>query len=326
MTWERATVAEVSAIEWTDSTVNFWWGCKKVGPGCDHCYAETWAKRFGIPDYEDSGVRRKVKGAIALIRKLQRGAAAFEREHGRRRRVFIQSMSDFFDNAVDPAWRMEAWEEIVCADGLEIQLVTKRISNVEKMVGRGGGPWPQHVGLMVTVVNQQEADRDIPRLLLLKKRLGISWVGLSIEPMQDRIDLSALQLDADDSMTWNCLSDEWSGHREPWGVGTVDWVIVGGESGRDARPVHPWWVSMLQEQCANAGVPFLFKQWGEWAPDNAFGPLGKVVPSEMVMPWGRGDRPRSFSGPPPAEMIRVGKMMAGRSLYGRTHDGFPRTG
>ena len=294
-------MAETSAIEWTDATVNFWWGCRKVGPGCDHCYAETWAARFGIPDYDASGVRRKIKGAVALIRKLQRGADKFEAEHGRRRRVFIQSMSDFFDNEVDPAWREEAWEEIMAADRLDIQLVTKRISNVPKMIR---DRWPAHVGLMVTVVNQDEADRDIPRLLQLKGARGIPWVGLSIEPMLGAIDLTALQIDRGDAMTWNCLTDEWSGFREPWGVPVIDWVIVGGESGSNARPLQVAWVWSLRDQCAAAGTPFFFKQWGAWHAD--------------AMAY------TDVHGRNPPPKMKIGVKRAGRIVAGRTHDEFPR--
>lgn len=333
-------MAEVSAIEWTDATVNFWWGCKKVGPGCDNCYAETWAQRFGIPDYDASGVRRKVQGAIKLIRKLQRGADKFEATHGRRRRVFIQSMSDFFDNAVDPAWRAEAWAEIVKADRLEIQLVTKRVSNVDRMVFAaegGGAPWPSHVGLIATVVNQDEANRDVPRLLALKHKLRIPWVGLSIEPMLGPIDLASMDVPTpwktDDVWRFDALIGRF-GIWMQWGAGDVgydggdasngpdvngrptyrdrpwerlgiDWVICGGESGSKARPMEVAWALTLRDQCEAAKVPFLFKQWGAWHAD------------AMAYTDGQG------RNPPPH--MKIGVKAAGRTLMGRTHDGFPVT-
>jgi protein gp37 len=291
-------MAETSRIDWTDATVNFWWGCRKVGPGCDHCYAETWAKRFGIPDYVDSGVRLKIKGAIKLIRRLQRTADKFEAKHGRRRRVFIQSMSDFFDNEVDPAWRAEAWAEIVKADRLDIQLVTKRVSNVAKMIG---GFWPAHVGLMATVVNQDEANRDVPRLLRLKTGLKISWVGLSIEPIQGGIDLIS-----------------WMGDHAPY-TGGLDWVIVGGESGSEARPAHPDWFRALRDECAAAGVPFFFKQWGEWVPCAANDGHWPVdTPRHIRLePTGA----RSLQGWP---MHKVGKAHDPKALDGVVHHEFPR--
>lgn len=269
-------MAEVSAIEWTDATVNFWWGCRKVGPGCDHCYAETWAQRFGIPDYDASGVRRKIKGAVALIRKLQRGADKFEAEHGRRRRVFIQSMSDFFDNEVDPAWREEAWEEILAADRLDIQLVTKRISNVPKMIR---DRWPAHVGLIVTVVNQDEANRDIRRLMSLKRARGIPWVGLSIEPMLGPIDLTRIPFGAILGYTVNALTGAATNlgdqrAAEPdW---AVDWVILGGESGKGAREMHPLWAQIVVHAAKDAGVPAFVKQLS--------GPSGKPVKDISMFP------------------------------------------
>ncbi len=154
-----------SRIEWTDSTINFWWGCTKVGPGCDQCYAETWDARFGGAHWGFGASRKRITTAGDSLLGLHAQAFRFHRTHGRKRRVFIQSMSDFFDNEIEPSWRETAWRDIRRADGLEIQLLTKRIGNVAKMAGYL--PWPRHVGLMITIVNQEEADRDIPKLLTL---------------------------------------------------------------------------------------------------------------------------------------------------------------
>lgn len=250
-------MAENSAISWTDATVNFWWGCTKVGPGCDHCYAETLNNFRGNGMWGPGAPRRKIKGATALMRKLQREAPAWFKAHGRRRNVFMHSMSDVFDNEVDDTWRAEALLEAEAADQLNIMIVTKRVGNVAKMVpphwfGMAwlGGPtdplkmhWPQHVGLMITVVTQAEAFRDIRRLIVLKITYGIPWVGLSVEPMQEAITLP------------------------PTYAHMLDWVICGGESGTEARPMHPDWARSLRDQCAEHGVPFHFKQWGEYGAD-----------------------------------------------------------
>src|ERR1044071_6053984 len=183
-------MADKSAIEWTDATVNFWWGCTKVGPGCDHCYAETWAKRTGHSVWGLDVPRRQIKSAVALLDRLNNGSVKFANDHdGRRRRVFIQSMSDLFDLEVYDEWFAGAWARIEEADCLDIQIVTKRISAVEKRLKAiGRTTWPKHAGLVVTVVNQDEVDRDVPRLVELKARLGIPWVGLSIEPMLGMIN------------------------------------------------------------------------------------------------------------------------------------------
>lgn len=270
-------MGETSSIEWTDATVNFWWGCSKVGPGCDFCYAETWSLRTGQQLWGPGAPRRKIKGAAQLLRRLVAGHAAFHAAHGRHRRVFFQSMADLFDLEVEPPWFAEAWPLIAAAEALDIQIVTKRLPAIEKRLAQVGCTrWPRHAGLLVTVVNQQEANRDVPRLLALKEKLGIPWVGLSMEPLLGDVNLR---------------------HWLP----ALDWIIVGGESGREARSMLASWARHLRDQCAAAGVPFLFKQWGEFAP-----------------------RPATWTTATDSyAMVRVGKKAAGRLLDGAAHDGFP---
>jgi protein gp37 len=296
-------MAETSKIEWTDATVNFWWGCTKVGPGCDHCYAESWSKRTG-PNIWGVGVpRRKIAGAVKLIHKLDNAYSDWAADQacvvgnaksfglpvphiGHTRRVFIQSMSDLFDTEVPIEWFAEAWGRIVVCDRLDIQIVTKRVSVVEKRLEAiRFDKWPGHAGLIVTVVNQAEASRDIPRLLYLKAKLGIPWVGLSIEPMLGEIDIA-----------------QW--------LPQIDWVITGGESGGKARPMHPDWVRSIRNQCAAAEVPFLFKQWGEWADCEDW-------PSEM-------QEHLELINNADGSNVRVGKKKAGRLLDGVEHNGFYR--
>lgn len=307
-------MAETSAIEWTDATVNFWWGCTKVGPGCDFCYAETWAGRFGEPPWGAGVDRRKIKGAVKLLYKLHNDFAwwAADAQIGQlhpnsTRRVFIQSMSDLFDKEVPLEWLAEAWKHITACDRLAIQIVTKRISIVEKRLAAIGHPtWPKHAGLMISVVNQEEADRDIPRLIALKHHLEVPWIGLSLEPLLGPVK----------------LAPEW--------LDSLDWVIVGGESGKNARPMHPSWPRSLRDQCAAAGVPFLFKQWGEWRSAH---PRPAETPGQFaLMPndpsawttFTRVDRyPRQFTAFGSAIVERVGKKVAGRMLDGSEHDGFP---
>jgi protein gp37 len=224
-------MAETSKIEWTDATVNFWWGCTKVGPGCDHCYAESFDKRVGGSHWGVGSPRRKIASAPTLISKLNRAGG---------KRVFIQSMSDLFDMEVELGWFAEAWDHIERSDGLSIQIVTKRISVVEKRLAaiRRDTNWPKHAGLLITVVNQQEADRDIPRLIALKAKLGVPWIGLSVEPMLGRITL-----------------------RKGW-LEHIDWVICGGESGSGARTLHEEWAWDLSAQCVGASIAFFMKQMG----------------------------------------------------------------
>jgi len=286
-------MAENSAIEWTDATVNFWWGCTAVGPGCEHCYAETWAKRTGLA-WGLGTERRQIKGAVKLLYKLHNGASWWAADHyiGKinttpKRRVFIQSMSDLFDTEVPIEWFEEAWKHIWRCDALAVQIVTKRISVVEKRLAAIEGNWPKHAGLMISVVNQMEADRDIPRLLALKAKFGIPWVGLSMEPLLGVV----------------VLRNEW--------LTALDWIIVGGESGNGARPMPVGAPASLRDQCANASIPFLFKQWGEWIPaGQARADVGGIHE------FGYDEDAR-------CRLHRVGKKAAGRLLDGVQHDGLP---
>lgn len=276
-------------IGWTDATVNFWWGCTKVGPGCDHCYAERWAKRTGGDLWGLGKPRRKIKGAVALLHRLDNGYSWWSADHHiagltptPRQRVFVQSMADLFDKEVPAEWFAEAWATIGACKRVDLQIVTKRIGMIEKRLAEVGcTTWPDHAGLILTVVNQQEADRDVPRLLALKQKLGIPWVGLSIEPMLGPITLTALREFNPQGEPWidalrglvtrGCLARSPSHcsfntrtQIDPPELPCLDWVIVGGETGPAARPMLPAWVRALRKQCAAADVPFFFKQWGAW--------------------------------------------------------------
>ena len=146
-------MTDQTKIEWTDYTVNFWESCQKVGPGCDNCYAEARDIRFTGGSHWGLGApRRKVKGGIAKLRKINREAEAFRTKNGHRPRVFCSSLSDFFDNAVDPKWRYEALVAIRNAPNVRVQLLTKRIGNVGSMLPSSWRDnWPHWVGLMITV-------------------------------------------------------------------------------------------------------------------------------------------------------------------------------
>ena len=307
-------MAENSAIEWTDHTFNPWECCQKVGPGCDHCYAETRNARFGggeAPNWGPGAPRRRT--SISNWRKplaWQADAARFFAEHGRRQRVFCASLADVFDNAVDPAWREDLFELIRATPDLDWLLLTKRIGNVAEMSDAAGG-LPANVWLGATVVNQAEADRDIPKLDATGDLVNIRF--LSIEPLIGPISIS-----------WDWLH----------GIGGrngIDWVIVGGESGPGARTMHPDWARSLRDQCAAAGVPMLFKQWGEWEasldrerddPDwradysNDYANSGRSAWLNLAGGIG-------FHGERFHVMRRMGKKLTGRLLDGVTHDGFP---
>ncbi|PZU43874.1 MAG: phage Gp37/Gp68 family protein [Sphingomonas sp.] len=290
-------MADNSAIEWTDATVNFWWGCTKVGPGCDHCYAEAWSKRTGESIWGLGAPRRKIKSAVSTLARLKAET-----------RVFLQSMSDLFDIEVPIEWFAEAWAAIASRPDLRVQIVTKRISVVEKRVSVIGGTWPANAGLIISVINQAEADRDIPRLIALKAKLCITWIGLSMEPLLGGV----------------VLRPEWLEH--------LNWVIVGGESGPDARPMHPEWVRSLRDQCAEAAVPFFFKQWGNCLPGSMDGEDERGGPAWQLDPEVFGDdyypdgfgRGREISAHGQA-FIRFGRKPSCALIDGSQHREWPRS-
>ncbi len=304
-------MAENSKIEWCDSTFNPWIGCTKVSPGCDHCYAETLMdKRMHVVQW---GQGRKRTSAANWRQPLawERGHSDFMTLHNRRQRVFCASLADVFDNEAPAVWRAELFALIGLTPHLDWLLLTKRIGNAPKMMDQPGMPkdgMPANVWLGATVVNQEEADRDIPKLLAVPARVRF----LSIEPMLGPICVERATDQADE--------------------GTIDWVIAGGESGPAARPVHPDWLRALRDECDAFGVPFIFKQFGEWRPpmegeefNTAMGRAQKV-PAFIVAPEGTVhcfENERTASGG--KVMLRVGKKLAGRRLDGLTHDQFPES-
>ena len=259
-------MAENTKIEWADHTFSPWTGCTKVSPACDHCYAEGWAKRSGHVKWGSGQPRRRTSDANwRMPLKWNREA---ERT-GVRPRVFCASLADVFDNEVDPAWRADLFKLIADTQNLNWLLLTKRVGNVMKMANevadmprtgshtghliahqwRNGSP-PKNVWLGATVVNQEEADRDIPKLLDVPARVRF----LSMEPLLGPVDLNYVRqrIQAQRSQLARAINGE------TW----LDWVIVGSESGPGARrdPNMVSWVASLRDQCVDAGVAFLWKQ------------------------------------------------------------------
>ncbi|MBK8199190.1 MAG: phage Gp37/Gp68 family protein [Acidobacteria bacterium] len=323
-------MAEDTKIEWADHTFNPWIGCTKVSPACDHCYAEAQTKRFD-PDTDlwSGGRRRTAEANWKQPLKWNRQAPAFFAAHGRMPMVFCASLADVFDNQVPPHWRDALWALIDATPELIWLLLTKRPHNIRKMLPPFNcwenhpwewdtRPWP-NVWLGTTVENQAEADRRIPHLLAVPAAKRF----LSCEPLLGPVDLTripvAAQINAGDQFRdaeVNCLSSGMIVQRP--GIDAlvrspskIDWVIAGGESGPQARPSHPDWFRGLRDQCASAGVPFLFKQWGDWVCEIQ-------APEDAVFP-GEG---RNFFGMPDY-WGKLGKKKAGRLLDGVLHDGRP---
>lgn len=339
-------------IEWCDHTFNPWMGCAKVSAGCDHCYAERQMDtRMGRVTWGANGTR--VRTGVAYWRQPLRwnieadGQACGDCDPciaGQfwnccispqpRPRVFCASLADVFEPDYGGPWGLDAWRAelfdlIRRTPNLDWLMLTKRPAKVltilrnaadrllktagfmnTKQMESGatavwisrwlGGMPPPNVWIGATVENQEMADSRIPDLLRIPARVRF----LSCEPLLGSVDLEGLV------MRGVCLD----------GLG---WVIAGGESGPKARPMHLDWARSLRDQCRAAGVPFLFKQWGEWAPttiahfshdEHASGKACIVAPDGAMVGGQRlGD----------AVMARVGKKAAGRTLDGRTWDEFP---
>lgn len=229
----RGDMAETTEISWAHSTFNPWIGCTKVSPGCDNCYAKTLMDdRYGRVKW-GAGEARSLTKTWGEPRRWNRLAQA----SGQPWRVFCASLADVFDNEVSEDWRADLWNLILTTPALTWMLLTKRIGNAKPPGVMTH--FPPNVWLGITVVNQEEAKRDIAKLLDAPAR--VRW--LSCEPLLGPLNL-----------------------RGPMATGLLDWVIVGGESGKAARPMAPEWARDIRDQCAAAGVPFHFKQWGGVKP------------------------------------------------------------
>jgi protein gp37 len=270
-------------IEWADHTFNPWWGCAKVSPGCEHCYAEGVANRFA-PGLWGPNASRRFFGDKHWAEPLKWNRAA-ERD-GVRRRVFCGSMCDVFEwlppNHPDGI-RMAATrgdlrllvEQTLWLDWL---LLTKRPENTSR-IDRGAlwsaDEWPSNVWLGVTAEDQRRADERIP--VLLETPAAVRFV--SVEPMLETVDLLRVEWPDKGGHRVDVLRcGYWS---ERWGFvnhsdmpGPLSWVIVGAESGPKRRPMPHDWARSLRDQCIEAGVPYFLKQLS--ANEDGTGPLVKM--------------------------------------------------
>lgn len=252
------------------------------------------------------------------------GAGCFGKPQPTRRRVFCASLADVFDNEVDPQWRADLLALIDSTPNLDWLLLTKRIGNVTRLLTdlrdseatsyfwsrlndwiTGRDPWP-NVWLGATICNQAEADRDIPKLLAAPATVRFLSMEPLLGPVNFRWTPYAHQATNE---TYREYLDRNGKINHLEALGMIDWVIAGGESGQHARPLRADWVRSLRDQCAAADVPFLFKQWGEWAPYGR----GREDYRQAPQP--------NFADEP---MQKFGKKLAGRLLDGIEHNGFPR--
>ena len=210
-----------SSIEWTESTWNPLTGCIKISPGCKHCYAQRLSVRL-----QAMGQRNYSNGFNLT---LQTHMLDLPLHWRKPQRIFVNSMSDLFQNDVPAAYILRVFEVMRRAHWHQFQVLTKRsdkLYELDQLID-----WPANVWMGVSVENQEYTWR-IDDL----RRTNARTKFLSIEPLLGPLsDLNLFK---------------------------IDWVIVGGESGPSARPIQRTWVVDIRRQCRNAGVPFFFKQWG----------------------------------------------------------------
>lgn len=313
-------MAETSTIEWTEATWNPITGCTMVSAGCTNCYAMGLAatRLRNHPSRQrltrESGGRAVWTGEVRLNDQWLDQPLRWRRP----RRIFVCAHGDLFHEAVPDEWIDRVFAVMALAPHHTFQVLTKRPerarayisshrtseigqwaysmlpskANPEDFlfaVGSDEDPdirvndWPlPNVWLGTSIEDQATADARVPHLLVTPAAVRF----LSAEPLLGPVSLSN------------------------YGTGeTINWVIVGGESGPGARPMHPDWARSLRDQSQAAGVAYFFKQWGEWAPNDA-------IPVSMT-----GQRKLIGGG---TLMIQTGKKAAGRLLDGRTWDEVPR--
>ncbi|HZR37685.1 MAG TPA: phage Gp37/Gp68 family protein, partial [Nevskia sp.] len=310
-----------SSIEWTDATWNPTRGCSKVNDECLNCYAMEIAHRFSGAGQPYEGLTRELAGrgewngiVRAVPEKLEQVI-----NWSAPRLIFVDSMSDLFHDQVTFEYVDKVFGMMAMAHQHCFQVLTKRPARMleymrsrraqwihEAAKGQLGyhhpkrravNDWPlPNVWLGVSAGRRKSYDEFVPLL----RQVPAAVRFISAEPLLEELG----QLD----------------------LAGIDWLIAGGESGRRARPSHPDWFRSLRDQCAGAGVPFLFKQWGEWAPGEIYpiadgardGTPGVIeLVNERAAFAGMSDRREG------QWLRRVGKKAAGRLLDGVEHNGFP---
>ncbi len=318
-------MGKTTGIPWCDHTFNSWIGCVEKSDGCKNCYAkhDTFPRRersHGCELWGASAIRHITSNAY------WRQPLAWDREAERAgvmRSVFCGSLCDVFearDDLIETRYRL--WNLIEQTPHLRWLLLTKRPENIEGMLPAQWSSWgyfqlhgdmpkpytaffPPNVWLGVTAENSEQFMARWPMLENIGRRWYVPVLFISAEPLLGPINM------ADDLTEF----DEHEEDNTIW-VRGIDWVIVGGESGPHARPMHPQWARSLRDQCAEAEVPFFFKQHGEWLHESQF---TEDAQREAGLESARMEAKDGF------QFVRVGKKLAGDLLDGREHKEFPQS-
>lgn len=346
-------MADNTKIEWTDATWTPVKGCTRKSPGCVNCYAEIMAARFSQPGQWGEALASIVDTPKGKDHRWTGNVRFDEAEllkplrWKKPRRIFVCSTSDLFHESVPDEWIDRVFAVMALCPQHTFQVLTKRADRMRdylqardgmgkaeicrainmipaKMGNRRGAlsmPLP-NVWLGVSVEDQARADERIPALIATPA--AVRW--LSCEPLQGPLDLCKVYATKDLDGVYL--------HDAP--ILDLDWIVAGGESGPGARPMHPDWARSLRDQCQLAGVPFFFKQWGNWLPGEVYtetvdgtthgglsrfpdSPIpGETYPGKLSHWWEGSD---SFTPGPIS--VQIGKKAAGRLLDGREWNEVP---
>lgn len=354
-------MADGTMIEWTDATWNPITGCSIKSPGCINCYAQTLAgtRLRNIPSRK--GLTDETKNGPVFNGKLSFNEGWLDQPllWKRPRRIFVCAHGDLFHENAPDEWIDKVFAVMALAPQHQFQVLTKRADRMRaylsaarahpvgleamdltmKSLARdprstvGAGcilqgdivhlkVWPlPNVWLGVSAERQKEADERIP--LLLQTPAAKRFI--SAEPLIGPISFRWAR--------WDSWKDQ-SGKQRPTvdehdGLRMLDWVIVGGESGRNARPMHPDWARSLRDQCAAAGVPFFFKQHGNWVAtydrdkeDSDWQRCGEM--NARPGRWLNLAGGQGFHGDRVVYVENISKKAAGRHLDGQEHSEFPQ--
>lgn len=272
-------MAEFTKIEWVDHTFNPWIGCTRISDACDNCYAAAMSHRRGWARFETGAPRKRTTAAYWRQPLLWNRKAGLR---GVREKVFGGSLADPFDAEVSDDWRRDYVEVIEATPWLDWILLTKRPQVAAKFFD--GRRVPDNLWPGITAENQKMLELRAPTICSIPAKVHV----VSAEPLLGALDATPFL---------------------GTGPRSLSWVIAGGESGPKPRPPHPDWFRALRDQCRAAGVPFFFKQWGEWKPVRS-----ALLDNKRLHTW---------SMPSHQYMERVGKKNAGALLDGAEHRDSP---
>lgn len=320
---------KMSKIEWTEKTWNPLAGCTRASPGCDNCYAAGMSLRLEgmanakIAKGEDP---KQLSKYIGVATRNAKGVAAFNSVINldyealnepltwkKTRLVFVNSMSDLFHHNVPDGFICAVFDVMKQTPQHTYQVLTKRPDTMaawqQEYMPEG---LPANVWVGTSVENQAAADERIPHLLNVEASVRF----LSMEPLLDKVDTSRWLVPIWFNSSFGAVKMR----------GSIHWVIVGGESGHNARPMHPDWARSLRDQCQEAGVPYFFKQWGKWAPCqtlvDGWTVLTQTAGNDIARRIGNNIKIVE-NGWDMSLMASVGKGKAGRLLDGREWNEMP---